>query len=247
MLKVLDVASYIQSSGMQLRGWDHIHLDDCWGMRDNVTHAIVADPARFPAGMPSLVSKLHALGFKLGLYTDVGPLGCHHPFVGSYGHYQQDADTFAQWAVDFVKLDGCWRPGDVPAEPNGTTLKELSCNFSNALNQTGKEIWLNYHCWHDAECAACGNSFREYNDHQDRWESTELIINSLKVRQPFWGAAPTYGWLDPDFIYTGGQGCNSSDPGPNHGNPGPVCLKSDGNPFLPRIYSRTLLGCVAPP
>ena len=26
-------------------------------------------------------------------------------------------------------------------------------------------------------------------------------------RQKYWGPDPTYGWPDPDFIFTGGQGC----------------------------------------
>ena len=34
---------------------------------------------------------------------------------------------------------------------------------------------------------------------------------------PRWGADPTYGWPDPDFIYAGGQGCNHTDPGPHQG------------------------------
>lgn len=32
-----------------------------------------------------------------GADTDIGPNGCHHPFVGSFGHYQQDALTFQSW------------------------------------------------------------------------------------------------------------------------------------------------------
>ena len=38
-----------------------------------------------------------------GLYTDIGPKGCHNPFTGSYGYYSQDAATFKEWEVDYVK------------------------------------------------------------------------------------------------------------------------------------------------
>ena len=58
-------------------------------------------------------------------------------------------------------------------------------------------------------------------DHHDNWKSTAGVIKLLQTRQPFWGADPSRGWPDPDFVYTGGQGCNSTDPGPAHGNPGP--------------------------
>lgn len=55
------------------------------------------------------------------------------------------------------------------------------------------------------------------------WGSTSGIIQLLKTRQKFWGADPQYGWPDPDFIYTGGQGCpngrDPSDPSANQTNP----------------------------
>ena len=70
--EVLDVATSIKDSGMLALGYDHILLDDCWGARDPTTHRIVGDPSRFPEGMPSFISKVHALGFKMGLYT-----ACH--------------------------------------------------------------------------------------------------------------------------------------------------------------------------
>jgi alpha-galactosidase len=35
----------------------------------------------------------------------VGDETCHGGWSpGSYGHYQQDADTFAAWGVDYVKV-----------------------------------------------------------------------------------------------------------------------------------------------
>ena len=42
--------------------------------------------------------------FKFGLYTDIGPKGCHHPFTGSYGYYAQDAATSQQWEVLVIPL-----------------------------------------------------------------------------------------------------------------------------------------------
>lgn len=107
--EVLDVAQTIKDLGMQEYGYDHINLDDCWGTRDNVTGAIEGDPTRFPEGMKAFIAKVNALGFDFGLYTDIGVHACHSPFVGSYGHYKQDAQTFADWNVSFVKFDGCVR------------------------------------------------------------------------------------------------------------------------------------------
>ena len=64
--------------------------------------------------------------------------------------------------------------------------------MSNALLNTGKDIWFNFHCWHNEACAECGTSFRVGPDHHDNWGSTSGIINLLKKRQDFWGADPTY-------------------------------------------------------
>ena len=118
--------------------------------------------------------------------------------------------------MDYVKFDGC-------DQPSGHTSQELTCNMSQALLDTGRDFWFNFHCWHNEACAECGTSFRVGPDHHDNWGSTSGIINLLKTRQPFWGADPTYGWPDPDFIYTGGQGCannrDPSDPGANETNP----------------------------
>ena len=97
----------VYQSGALAAGFDHILLDDCWGVRSNTTHRIEADQDRFPEGMPSFVDKIHGLGFKLGVYTDMGTGGCHYPFTGSWPYYGQDARDFASWGVDYVKFDYC--------------------------------------------------------------------------------------------------------------------------------------------
>ena len=56
-------------------------------------------------GLAWLTHTLHAAGFLVGLYTDAGPNGCGGAGQGSYGHYQQDVNTFAAWGFDAVKVD----------------------------------------------------------------------------------------------------------------------------------------------
>ncbi len=43
----------------------------------------------------------------MGLYSDAGINGCGGRGQGSYGHYQQDVNTFAAWGFDAVKVDYC--------------------------------------------------------------------------------------------------------------------------------------------
>lgn len=209
--EVLDVARTIKDLGMIELGWDWIALDDCWGVRNSETHEIEGDPSRFPEGMPAFIDKVHALGFKFGLYTDWGPNACHSPFTGSWPYYAEDTNTFAKWGVDMVKLDGC-------NPPPGQAPEQLARNFSSALAATGAPIWMYFHCWHTQTCAQYGNSFRVYDDHHDEWASTASVVDYLREqRQPFWGPGPNQGFPDPDFIFTGGEGCGE------HSGPGVRC------------------------
>ena len=65
------------------------------------------DPGQWPHGLAWLTGILHQAGFLVGLYTDAGSSGCGGPGAGSYGHYQQDVNTFAAWGFDAVKVDFC--------------------------------------------------------------------------------------------------------------------------------------------
>jgi len=57
--------------------------------------------------MAWLAAYIHAKGLLAGIYTDAGATGCGGGTQGSYGHYQQDIDTFAAWGFDAVKVDFC--------------------------------------------------------------------------------------------------------------------------------------------
>jgi hypothetical protein len=49
---------------------------------------------------------MHDRGLKLGIYTDVGQLTCAN-YPASEGHEDVDAQTLADWKIDYVKVDGC--------------------------------------------------------------------------------------------------------------------------------------------
>ncbi len=105
---VLTQASQMIADGMQKAGYRYVWLDVGWwqGQR-NAKGEITVDSAQWPHGMKWLTSTLHKAGFLVGLYTDAGRDGCGGSGQGSYGHYQQDANTFAAWGFDAVKVDFC--------------------------------------------------------------------------------------------------------------------------------------------
>jgi alpha-galactosidase len=105
---ILRQASELVSLGLERDGYRYVWLDVGWwrGTR-NASGEITVSPTQWPHGMAWLTRTLHAAGFRVGLYTDAGPNGCGGAEQGSYGHYQQDVNTFAAWGFDAVKVDFC--------------------------------------------------------------------------------------------------------------------------------------------
>jgi alpha-galactosidase len=105
---ILRQASELISLGLEKRGYRYVWLDVGWwhGTR-NANGEITVSASQWPHGLAWLTRTLHAAGFLVGLYTDAGPNGCGGARQGSYGHYQQDVNTFAAWGFDAVKVDFC--------------------------------------------------------------------------------------------------------------------------------------------
>ena len=127
--EVLTQARYLVSSGLAAAGYDTVNLDDGWMAPARISDgSLTWNTARFPHGIPWLAGQIHALGLKFGIYEAIGTQTCQK-LPGSGGttaadnHYAQDAQTFADWGIDFVKIDEC---GGLPA---GTTLSSLTASF----------------------------------------------------------------------------------------------------------------------
>ena len=106
--KVLQQASRLLSLGLQRRGYRYVWLDVGWWHGTRAPNGeITVSSRQWPHGLQWLTATLHAAGFLVGLYTDAGRSGCGGAGQGSYGHYQQDVNTFAAWGFDAVKVDFC--------------------------------------------------------------------------------------------------------------------------------------------
>ncbi|MCA1218467.1 glycoside hydrolase family 27 protein [Streptomyces sp. 8L] len=138
--QVMGVADYLVKSGLSKAGYDIVWLDGGWQAdtpRDS-SGRLVADPQRFPSGIPALVSRLHRLGLRVGIYTDAGDYdGGKSCGLGSRGHYQQDAKQFAGWKVDAIKVD--FLCGISEKLDPATAFGE----FSAAVAATGRPMLLN--------------------------------------------------------------------------------------------------------
>ena len=106
--KILHTAELMVSTGLVEAGYIYLNLDDAWlaPTRDRFGR-MMGDPGRFPSGIKSLVAKVNKLGIKLGLYGDPGIRTCMG-YPGQFEHEYQDAQTLAEWGVEFWKYDQCW-------------------------------------------------------------------------------------------------------------------------------------------
>lgn len=130
---VLATARTFVSSGLAKLGYNYVNLDDCWMAPTRASDGqLQADPTRFPHGIKWLADQVHEMGLKLGIYESVGDTTCQH-LPGSLGHYQQDANTFATWGIDFLKFDTC-------GSAEGTDLSADYQQMGKDLLATGRPI-----------------------------------------------------------------------------------------------------------
>jgi alpha-galactosidase len=114
--KVRAAADAMVSSGLIDHGWTYINIDDTWEIRPGSADPRLAGPARDSQGriltnkkfpdMKALADYVHGKGLKFGIYSSPGPLTCAG-FEASYQHEDQDAQSYADWGVDYVKYDWC--------------------------------------------------------------------------------------------------------------------------------------------
>lgn len=202
--EIVAMADAMVSSGMKDIGYEYILLDDCWAGRRDESGNLEAEFIRFPKGIKALADYIHSKGLKLGLYTDMGTETCVGGRPGSYGHYEQDAKTFASWGVDYVKADWC------NTKINGTQLdpRVQYPQLSKALNMSGRPILFALCEWGVDEvwkwAFPVGQTWRSGGDHHDQWKSTSSIIEHNAGLSSY---SSFFGHNDMDFLMTGGQSC----------------------------------------
>jgi hypothetical protein len=129
----MSMADRLVSDGFKAVGYEYVLIDDCWSekKRDPLSRRLIANRKRFPNGIRALADYVHSKGLKLGIYADAGRKTCGE-WPGSAGHYDLDAQTFAEWGVDSVKFDGCYA--------NISEFSYLYPLMAIALNNTSKLI-----------------------------------------------------------------------------------------------------------
>ncbi|TFL01475.1 glycoside hydrolase [Pterulicium gracile] len=179
--KVLAAANSFVSLGLKDAGYQYVNIDDCWSLRSrsSSTGRIEPDPVKFPKGIVGTAQAVHALGLKIGIYSDAGTLTCAG-YPGSLGREQLDATTFSDWGIDYLKYDNCNVPSnwtDSANPPGGDWYNSNSAIrfrlMTAALANVPRTIEYDICIWGQARVwtwgARVGHSWRMTGDSTPDW------------------------------------------------------------------------------
>ena len=176
---ILEMADLMASQGYREAGYEYLVIDDCWSLRERGKDGrIVPDPEKFPNGMKAVADYVHSKGLKFGMYSCAGVRTCAG-YPGSYDHEFVDAQTFADWGVDFLKYDFC-------NFPQSGNCKARYLTMSMALKATGREILFSACNWGMEEPgewmrAIGAHMYRSTGDIMDNFVSfTDIVKSQLK-------------------------------------------------------------------
>ncbi|MFY1669804.1 NPCBM/NEW2 domain-containing protein [Plantactinospora sp. WMMB334] len=200
---IKETADILVSSGLADAGYEYVNIDDCWSLRERGPDGrLVPDPVKFPNGIAGLADHVHGRGLKLGIYGDAGTATCAG-YPGSLGHELVDAQTWADWGVDYLKYDNCNNQGDGSQQDfvrRYTAMRE-------ALDATGRPIVYAICEWGQSQpwtwAADVGDLWRTTGDISDNWASLRSIIAQNAPLAPYAGPG---NWNDPDMLEIGNGG-----------------------------------------
>ncbi len=104
----IKMAEKIIELGLDKLGYEYVVLDDGCYLPQRVDDRLMNEPVKFPSGFKVLSDKIHSMGLKFGMYNDIGRKTCAGAEVGLYKHEQIDAESYACWNIDLIKVDNCY-------------------------------------------------------------------------------------------------------------------------------------------
>jgi alpha-galactosidase len=197
-------ADAMVSSGLKDAGYVYINIDDTWeGKRD--ANGFIQSNEKFP-DMKALADYVHGKGLRLGIYSSPAEKTCAG-YEGTAAHYEQDAQVFARWGIDYLKYDWCQSSG---------TLDEMTIAYTRmheALMKTGRPIvlslceygWNRVWVWGPS---VGGNLWRTTGDITDEYRVMAEIGFNQNGLEKF--AGPGH-WNDPDMLEVGNGGMNEDE------------------------------------
>lgn len=201
---VESAADAMVSSGMRDAGYVYINIDDTWeGKRD--AQGFIHTNEKFP-DMKALADYVHSKGLKLGIYSSPAGKTCAG-YEGSLGHEEQDAQTYANWGIDYLKYDWCLN--------SGTKQEMLTAyaKMNEAIKKAGRPMVLSLceYGWNKVwewGPSVGGNLWRTTGDITDEYRVMAEIGFNQNGLEKF--AGPGH-WNDPDMLEVGNGGMNEDE------------------------------------
>jgi len=197
-------ADALVASGMKDAGYVYVNIDDTWEAgRD--AQGIIQPNSKFP-DMKALADYVHSKGLKIGIYSSPAAKTCAG-YEGSLGHEERDAQSYAQWGIDYLKYDWCQSSG---------TREEMIAAYTkmrDALKKAGRPMVLSLceYGWNKVwewGPSVGGNLWRTTGDISDQYRVMADIGFSQNGLEKF--AGPGH-WNDPDMLEVGNGGMNEDE------------------------------------
>ncbi|KAI4190362.1 MAG: hypothetical protein LQ348_003670 [Seirophora lacunosa] len=226
---LLETAQKMVDFGLRDLGYNYVILDDCWSnMQRSDDGSLVANATKFPDGIKAVADEIHSMGLLFGMYSSAGMYTCAQ-YLGSLGHEEQDAQTFADWGVDYLKYDNCYNQGQ---EGNSLITFDRYNTMSKALNKTGRPIfysmcnWGRDYPWNWAQTMAnswriSGDVYDSFDRPDDRCPCTTYdcplpgfhcsIMNIIGKVAPIVDKGQPGGWNDLDALEVGNGGMSDDE------------------------------------
>lgn len=205
---IRETADFFVSSGLKEAGYVQVNIDDCWSLHDrDGSGKLVPDPSKFPSGIRGLADYVHGLGLKLGIYGDAGTKTCAG-YPGSLGNEKVDAQTWADWGVDYLKYDNCYNQSD----GSRADFVRRYTAMREALDATGRPIVYSICEWGQSQpwewAKGVGHLWRTTGDISDNWPSLRSIV---AANAPLDEHAGPGHWNDPDMLEIGNGGMTPTE------------------------------------
>ena len=198
---IFETADRMADSGLRDLGYEYLVIDDCWSLRERDENGrLVPDPEKFPHGMKAVADYVHSKGLKFGMYSCAGNLTCA-AYPGSFEHEFVDAATFAEWGVDYLKYDYCYKSDIIHG-------RYLYRRMGLALKNCGRDILFSACSWgaddtHEWIRETGADMWRSTGDIFDVWSSVKDLTMQQEKILPYGGVGC---FNDMDMLIVGMHG-----------------------------------------
>jgi alpha-galactosidase len=199
-------AAKTMTDKLAAHGWAYVNIDDGWEAAQRQPDGEITPNQKFP-DMKGLTDYVHSLGLKMGIYSSPGPRTCGG-YLASWQHEDQDAKTYGDWGIDYLKYDWCSYSEVTDKMPTLDDYKKPYHVMRASLDKIPRDIMFSFCQYGMGDvwqwgAQVGGNSWRTTGDIEDTWQSMSTIGFNQITDGPY--AQPGH-FNDPDMLVVGKVG-----------------------------------------